>query len=138
MRLKAIARRFVTTALGNYGISVHKCISGMVVTIGKSGFIFLRLICPAILSPRLFGLVRGTCLENVFWILGPITDRASKRTDQPDVRTTRSLTLLAKCLMSLANLVDPSLKEPWMSFLHQFIMVRSFECRYSAHNISSV
>jgi len=25
--------------------------------------------------------------------------------------------------MSLANLVDPSLKEPWMSFLHQFIMV---------------
>lgn len=24
--------------------------------------------------------------------------------------------------MSLANLVDPSLKEPWMSFLHQFIM----------------
>ncbi|GAB5588354.1 hypothetical protein Unana1_03254 [Umbelopsis nana] len=65
-----------------------------------SGFIFLRLICPAILSPRLFGLVR----------------------DQPDIKTTRSLTLLAKCLMSLANLVDPSLKEPWMSFLHQFIM----------------
>ncbi|CAO3665374.1 unnamed protein product [Umbelopsis ramanniana] len=65
-----------------------------------SGFIFLRLICPAILSPRLFGLVR----------------------DQPDAKTTRSLTLLAKCLMSLANLVDPSLKEPWMSFLHQFIM----------------
>ncbi|KAG2176796.1 hypothetical protein INT44_007460 [Umbelopsis vinacea] len=42
--------------------------------------------------------------------------------NQPDVKTTRSLTLLAKCLMSLANLVDPSLKEPWMSFLHQFIM----------------
>jgi hypothetical protein len=45
--------------------------------------------------------------------------------DQPDTKTTRSLTLLAKCLMSLANLVDPSLKEPWMSFLHQFIMVSS-------------
>lgn len=41
--------------------------------------------------------------------------------------------------MSLANLVDPSLKEPWMSFLHQFIMVSNDlhrVCRKSISNLT--
>ncbi|KAL0087733.1 Rho GTPase activation protein [Phycomyces blakesleeanus] len=63
-----------------------------------SGFLFLRLICPAIVSPKLFGIVK----------------------DYPDLKTSRTLTLLAKCLMNLANLVDPSSKEPWMKHLNQF------------------
>ncbi|KAI7869002.1 Rho GTPase activation protein [Spinellus fusiger] len=66
-----------------------------------SGFLFLRLICPAIVSPKLFGIVR----------------------DHPDSKTSRTLTLLAKCLMNLANLVDPSSKEPWMKHLNQFSQI---------------
>lgn len=49
-----------------------------------SGFIFLRLLCPALLNPRQFGLVN----------------------EQPSVAATRSLVMVAKCLQNLANLVE--------------------------------
>lgn len=49
-----------------------------------SGFIFLRLLCPALLNPRNFGLV----------------------TEQPHQMATRSLIMVAKCLQNLANLIE--------------------------------
>lgn len=49
-----------------------------------SGFIFLRLLCPALLNPRQFGLVG----------------------EQPTPSATRSLVMVAKCLQNLANLVE--------------------------------
>jgi Ras GTPase-activating protein 1 len=49
-----------------------------------SGFIFLRLLCPALLNPRQFGLVG----------------------EQPSPSATRSLVMVAKCLQNLANLVE--------------------------------
>ncbi|XP_022225195.1 ras GTPase-activating protein 1 isoform X3 [Drosophila obscura] len=49
-----------------------------------SGFIFLRLLCPALLNPRQFGLVSET----------------------PQTAATRSLIMVAKCLQNLANLIE--------------------------------
>lgn len=49
-----------------------------------SGFIFLRLLCPALLNPRNFGLVQ----------------------EQPHQIATRSLIMVAKCLINLANLIE--------------------------------
>ena len=68
-----------------------------------SGFIFLRLFCPAILNPKLFGLTR----------------------DFPDQKTTRTLTLLAKTMQCLANLANFGVKEPYMIDMNSFIMDHS-------------
>lgn len=51
-----------------------------------SSFLFLRLICPTILNPKQFNLINETPSENAV----------------------RNLTLVAKCLQSLANLVETS------------------------------
>ncbi|CAO0793127.1 unnamed protein product [Mucor circinelloides] len=66
-----------------------------------SGFIFLRWICPAIISPKQFGLVQ----------------------DHPDTKTCRTLTLIAKCLMTLAShsSIEQNAKEPWMVRLNEFV-----------------
>ncbi|XP_064475272.1 ras GTPase-activating protein 1-like isoform X2 [Ornithodoros turicata] len=65
-----------------------------------SGFIFLRLLCPAILNPRQFNLI----------------------TDTPSEIASRSLILVAKCLQNLANLVEFGSKEPWMEVVNPFIL----------------
>ncbi|KAJ1720123.1 hypothetical protein LPJ53_005207 [Coemansia erecta] len=64
-----------------------------------SGFLFLRLVCPAMLSPKTFGLV-GT---------------------HPDAQALRTLTLLAKGIQCTANLTDFALKEPYMQPMNQFV-----------------
>ncbi|KAK5082130.1 GTPase activating factor [Lithohypha guttulata] len=64
-----------------------------------SGFLFLRLFCPCILNPRLFGLLE----------------------DHPSEKPRRTLTLIAKGLMSLANLAKFGQKEPWMEPMNKFI-----------------
>jgi Ras GTPase-activating protein 1 len=51
-----------------------------------SGFLLLRLICPTILTPKQFNLINETPSENAI----------------------RNLTLVAKCLQSLANLTETS------------------------------
>ncbi|XP_017781849.1 PREDICTED: ras GTPase-activating protein 1 isoform X2 [Nicrophorus vespilloides] len=65
-----------------------------------SGFIFLRLLCPALLNPRQFGLV----------------------SEQPTPTATRSLVMVAKCLQNLANLVEFGGKEPYMEVVNPFIL----------------
>ncbi|KAI9254668.1 hypothetical protein BY458DRAFT_558776 [Sporodiniella umbellata] len=66
-----------------------------------SGFVFLRWICPAIISPKQFGLVQ----------------------DYPDINTSRILTLLAKCLMALVNhsALDHNNKDSWSNQSKDFI-----------------
>ncbi|KAF7282565.1 hypothetical protein GWI33_002355 [Rhynchophorus ferrugineus] len=65
-----------------------------------SGFVFLRLLCPALLNPRQFGLV----------------------SEQPSPSATRSLVMVAKCLQNLANLVEFGGKEPYMEVVNPFIL----------------
>ncbi|KAI2624976.1 Rho GTPase activation protein [Hypoxylon sp. NC1633] len=66
-----------------------------------SGFLFLRFICPAILNPKLFGLLR----------------------DNPRPRAQRTLTLIAKGLQALANLSTFGKKESWMEPMNKFLSI---------------
>jgi len=63
-------------------------------------FLFLRLICPAILNPRQFNLINDT----------------------PSELASRSLILVAKSLQNLANLVEFGTKEAWMEIVNPFIL----------------
>ncbi|WAR63338.1 hypothetical protein PtB15_18B421 [Puccinia triticina] len=64
-----------------------------------SAFVFLRFFVPAILNPRLFNLIQF----------------------QPDSKSQRTLTLVAKTLQGLGNLTLFGVKEPWMSAMNEFI-----------------
>uniref|UniRef100_A0A4W2F3J6 Ras GTPase-activating protein 1 n=1 Tax=Bos indicus x Bos taurus TaxID=30522 RepID=A0A4W2F3J6_BOBOX len=64
-----------------------------------SGFVFLRLICPAILNPRMFNII----------------------SDSPSPIAARTLTLVAKSVQNLANLVEFGAKEPYMEGVNPFI-----------------
>lgn len=64
-----------------------------------SGFLFLRFICPAILSPKLFGLLR----------------------DHPRPKAQRTLTLIAKALQKLSNLSTFGKREEWMEPMNRYL-----------------
>ncbi|MBZ3889714.1 Ras GTPase-activating protein 1 [Sciurus carolinensis] len=64
-----------------------------------SGFVFLRLICPAILNPRMFNII----------------------SDSPSPIAARTLILVAKSVQNLANLVEFGAKEPYMEGVNPFI-----------------
>lgn len=64
-----------------------------------SGFLFLRFFCPALLNPKLFGLLR----------------------DHPKPKAQRTLTLIAKSLQVLANLQTFGEKEHWMEPMNRFL-----------------
>lgn len=64
-----------------------------------SGFLFLRFICPAILSPKLFGLLP----------------------EHPRLRTQRTLTLVAKALQKMSNLSTFGKREEWMEPMNKFL-----------------
>ena len=64
-----------------------------------SGFLFLRYFCPAILNPKLFGLLP----------------------DHAQPKAQRTLTLIAKSLQALANLSQFGQKEAWMEPMNRFL-----------------
>ncbi|KAI9692723.1 MAG: hypothetical protein M1820_009428 [Bogoriella megaspora] len=64
-----------------------------------SGFVFLRFFCPAVLNPKLFGLLK----------------------DHARPRARRTLTLIAKALQGLANMTTFGSKETWMEPMNQFL-----------------
>jgi Ras GTPase-activating protein 1 len=64
-----------------------------------SAFIFLRLICPAILNPKLFNMMP----------------------DLPSASTQRNLTLVAKVVQNMANMAEFGAKEPFMEVCNAHI-----------------
>lgn len=82
----------------NIRSEVMKKFNGIERHTSVSGFIFLRFFCPAILNPKMFGIIE----------------------EHPDGTAARNLTLIAKGIQNLANLV-PSAKEPFMSFMEEYL-----------------
>jgi len=64
-----------------------------------SGFLFLRYFCPAILSPKLAGIL----------------------TEHPSLNPSRTFTLIAKTLQNIASLVRFGQKEPFMAPMNEFL-----------------
>ncbi|KAI9738242.1 MAG: hypothetical protein M1834_008740 [Cirrosporium novae-zelandiae] len=81
-----------------------------------SGFLFLRFFCPAVLNPKLFGLLK----------------------DHPRPRAQRTLTLIAKTLQGLANLTTFGGKEPWMEPMNSFIQSHRNEFKSFIDQICSI
>ncbi|SMQ45335.1 unnamed protein product [Zymoseptoria tritici ST99CH_3D7] len=65
-----------------------------------SGFLFLRFFCPAVLNPKLFGLLQ----------------------DDIKPRARRTFTLIAKSLQTMANMAAFGTKEPWMEPMNVFLV----------------
>ena len=68
-----------------------------------AGFFFLRFICPAILSPKLFGLIQS----------------------HPTSGTERKLTLVAKILQTLANRVSFGPKEAYLICMNDKFIIKN-------------
>ncbi|KIW43176.1 uncharacterized protein PV06_04310 [Exophiala oligosperma] len=81
-----------------------------------SGFLFLRFFCPAILNPKLFGLIP----------------------DIPPDRTKRTFTLIAKSLNALASVGKFGTKEPWMEPMNKFLIASATEFRNFLDEICAV
>ncbi|XP_071548695.1 uncharacterized protein [Panulirus ornatus] len=80
-----------------------------------SSCVFLRFLCPAVLSPSLFNIIK----------------------EYPDERAGRNLTLVAKILQTLANFTHFQGKENFMEFLNDFIDKEQESCRTFLRTISS-
>ena len=99
-----------------------------------SGFIFLRLLCPAILNPRSFNLLSGIFREFLYIkrYLPLFYYRLNIKpklililliiSEPPPPAAGRSLVMIAKCLQNLANLVEFGAKESYMEVVNPFIL----------------
>lgn len=67
-----------------------------------SGSVFLRFLCPAILSPNLFGLTQGK-FNQQRKKLSKVKFLFSTHIEYPNEKSSRKLTLIAKTLQTLAN-----------------------------------
>ncbi|KAF2492343.1 hypothetical protein BU16DRAFT_110923 [Lophium mytilinum] len=81
-----------------------------------SGFLFLRFFCPAVLNPKLFGLLK----------------------DHPKPKARRTLTLIAKSLQGLANMSTFGAKEQWMEPMNTFLSSHRQEFKSYIDNICSI
>lgn len=105
-----------------------------------SGFLFLRFFCPAILNPKLFGLLKGM---RPFFLLPISYDLFEISTtnilqDHPRPRAQRTLTLIAKALQGLANMTTFGNKEPWMEPMNKFLVGNRSDFKQFVDDICSI
>lgn len=85
-----------------------------------SGFLFLRFFCPAVLNPKLFGLLKSMAAHPSLKLLY-LDLLLTISPGHPRPRAQRTLTLIAKSLQTLANLSTFGSKEPWMEPMNAFL-----------------
>ncbi|KAF2133843.1 hypothetical protein P153DRAFT_392486 [Dothidotthia symphoricarpi CBS 119687] len=81
-----------------------------------SGFLFLRFFVPAVLNPKLFGLLK----------------------DHPKTKARRTFTLIAKSLQGLANMSSFGTKEAWMEPMNTFLSTHRQEFKKYLDDICSI
>ncbi|KIW68852.1 hypothetical protein PV04_04770 [Phialophora macrospora] len=111
MDLRVIFRHVRSCAEDRYGSFIRT-----VKYTSVSGFLFLRFFCPAILNPKLHGLIH----------------------DHPPDRTKRTFTLIAKSLNVLASLGRFGTKEPWMEPMNKFLAASTNQFRSFIDEICGV
>ncbi|KAL9103401.1 MAG: hypothetical protein Q9163_001540 [Psora crenata] len=109
--LRIIMRRIRDCAEDRYGGFLRTVTYSSV-----SGFLFLRFFCPAVLNPKLFGLLK----------------------DHPRLRAQRTLTLITKTLQTLANLNTFGSKEPWMEPMNVFLTTHRPEFKAFVDEICNI
>ena len=105
-----------------------------------SGFLFLRFFCPAVLNPKLFGLLKGrfpylSLKKGRSTLYSPVTNIAL---DHARPRAQRTLTLITKALQTLANMTTFGSKEPWMEQMNEFLHAHRPEFKEFVDEICSI
>lgn len=90
-----------------------------------SASIFLRFLCPAILSPNLFNITHGKfeTLRDSETLRSAASPNFVFRSfpEYPNEKAARNLTLIAKTLQTLANFTRFQGKESFMEFINDFL-----------------